>query len=242
MPRTIPGLRGRRHASCHLRRGVRARQAARPAVAVIGGGAIGCEFASMMRDLGSQVTVLEALPKILPGVDKDVVRRRAAGVQEARHRHAHRREGHAATRPDRRAHDRALRRRRDARGRRRRRVGRPPPALRRPRARRHAASRSTSGASSWSTSACRTASRGVYAVGDVIATPRLAHVGFAEAIVVIKHILGEDGRAGRLRQGARGASTASPRSRSPAYTEEQAKERATTWSSPSTGAAATGGR
>ncbi len=42
-------------------------------VAVIGGGAIGCEFASMMADLGSQVTVLEALPQILPGVDKDVV-------------------------------------------------------------------------------------------------------------------------------------------------------------------------
>src|SRR5690606_760881 len=33
---------------------------------VIGGGAIGCEFASMMSDMGSQVTVLEALPKILP--------------------------------------------------------------------------------------------------------------------------------------------------------------------------------
>jgi dihydrolipoamide dehydrogenase len=41
-------------------------------VAVIGGGAIGCEFASMMSDLGTQVTVLEALPKILLGCDKDV--------------------------------------------------------------------------------------------------------------------------------------------------------------------------
>jgi dihydrolipoamide dehydrogenase len=39
---------------------------------VIGGGAIGCEFASMLSDLGSQVTILEALPKILPGCDKDV--------------------------------------------------------------------------------------------------------------------------------------------------------------------------
>ncbi|HLM63853.1 MAG TPA: dihydrolipoyl dehydrogenase [Acidimicrobiales bacterium] len=39
---------------------------------VIGGGAIGCEFASMMSDLGTQVTILEALPKILPGCDKDV--------------------------------------------------------------------------------------------------------------------------------------------------------------------------
>ena len=39
---------------------------------VIGGGAIGCEFASMMSDLGVQVTILEALPKILPGCDADV--------------------------------------------------------------------------------------------------------------------------------------------------------------------------
>ena len=39
---------------------------------VIGGGAIGCEFASMMSDLGTQTTVLEALPKILPGCDQDV--------------------------------------------------------------------------------------------------------------------------------------------------------------------------
>jgi dihydrolipoamide dehydrogenase len=39
---------------------------------VIGGGAIGCEFASMLSDLGAEVTVLEALPKILPGCDKDV--------------------------------------------------------------------------------------------------------------------------------------------------------------------------
>ena len=39
---------------------------------VVGGGAIGCEFASMMSDLGTEVTILEALPKILPGCDKDV--------------------------------------------------------------------------------------------------------------------------------------------------------------------------
>ncbi|MFN0028095.1 MAG: dihydrolipoyl dehydrogenase [Acidimicrobiales bacterium] len=39
---------------------------------VIGGGAIGCEFASMMSDLGTEVTVLEAMDKILPGCDRDV--------------------------------------------------------------------------------------------------------------------------------------------------------------------------
>lgn len=40
--------------------------------AVIGAGAIGCEFASTMVDLGVQVTLLEALPKILPGCDTDI--------------------------------------------------------------------------------------------------------------------------------------------------------------------------
>ena len=41
-------------------------------IAVIGGGAIGCEFASTFADLGSTVTILEGLPKILPGLDADL--------------------------------------------------------------------------------------------------------------------------------------------------------------------------
>jgi dihydrolipoamide dehydrogenase len=44
-------------------------------VAVIGGGAIGCEFASMLSDLGSRVTILEALPQILPGSTRTSCRR-----------------------------------------------------------------------------------------------------------------------------------------------------------------------
>ena len=43
-------------------------------MAVIGGGAIGCEFASLLSDLGTTVTVFEALPTILNGCDEDVVR------------------------------------------------------------------------------------------------------------------------------------------------------------------------
>ncbi len=78
-----PRLRRRRRRRAHLRRGVRADRRCPARVAVIGGGAIGCEFASMLSDLGSEVTVLEALPQILPGVDKDVVDRRPALVQEA---------------------------------------------------------------------------------------------------------------------------------------------------------------
>lgn len=40
-------------------------------VVVVGGGAIGCEFASSAADLGVQTTVLEFLPQILTGCDKD---------------------------------------------------------------------------------------------------------------------------------------------------------------------------
>ncbi|MBV8463368.1 MAG: FAD-dependent oxidoreductase, partial [Acidimicrobiales bacterium] len=45
-----------------------------PSLAVVGGGAIGCEFASMFSDLGSAVTVFEALPSILSGCDEDIAR------------------------------------------------------------------------------------------------------------------------------------------------------------------------
>ena len=38
----------------------------------------------------------------------------------------------------------------------------------------------------------RTGEPSVWAIGDVIATPQLAHVGFAEAICVVKDILGEE--------------------------------------------------
>ncbi len=43
-----------------------------PRVAIIGGGVIGAEFASMLVDMGSEVTVLEALPRILAPTDVDV--------------------------------------------------------------------------------------------------------------------------------------------------------------------------
>ena len=43
-------------------------------VVVIGGGVVGCEFASLLADLGSKVTILEALDAILPGCDDDIVR------------------------------------------------------------------------------------------------------------------------------------------------------------------------
>ena len=39
-------------------------------LAVIGGGVIGCEFASIFAELGTKVTIIEMLPQLLPGEDK----------------------------------------------------------------------------------------------------------------------------------------------------------------------------
>ncbi|MGQ9571629.1 MAG: dihydrolipoyl dehydrogenase [Dehalococcoidia bacterium] len=44
-------------------------------LAVIGAGVVGCEFASIFSALGTRVTILELLPRILPGVDEEIARR-----------------------------------------------------------------------------------------------------------------------------------------------------------------------
>lgn len=41
-------------------------------ICVVGSGAIGCEFASFFQNMGSQVTILEALPRILPVEDEEI--------------------------------------------------------------------------------------------------------------------------------------------------------------------------
>jgi dihydrolipoyl dehydrogenase len=43
-------------------------------VLIVGGGAIGLEFASMLQKLGSQVTVVEVMDQLMPGIDPEVVR------------------------------------------------------------------------------------------------------------------------------------------------------------------------
>ncbi len=43
-------------------------------VAIIGGGVIGCEFASLLSDFGSEVHVFEALDQLLSGIDPDAVK------------------------------------------------------------------------------------------------------------------------------------------------------------------------
>jgi dihydrolipoamide dehydrogenase len=156
---------------------------------IIGGGAIGCEFASMLSDMGSQVTVLELLPKILPGVDRDasqVVERSfkkrgidvRTGVKVTGHEpsdggtvvHV---EGADPIKTDVVVVS----------------VGRKP---------------ATEDLGLDGTGVkvddrgfvvvdelCRTGEPRVWSIGDCIDTPQLAHVGFAEAIVAITDILGE---------------------------------------------------
>ena len=43
-----------------------------PRLLILGGGYIGCEFASIFAALGSEVTVIEAEPRLLPGMDPDL--------------------------------------------------------------------------------------------------------------------------------------------------------------------------
>ncbi len=157
---------------------------------VVGGGAIGCEFASVLGDLGTDVTIVEALPQILPGVDADAVKvvERSFAKRGIKIRtevkvagHTPRSDG-SGTVVD--LGDDSL----DvdivvvAVGR------RPFPDF--------------LGLDAVGVSVddrgfvnvdelCRTNVDGVWAVGDLVATPQLAHVAFAEAIMVIKDILGE---------------------------------------------------
>ncbi|MEO6120908.1 MAG: dihydrolipoyl dehydrogenase [Acidimicrobiales bacterium] len=158
-------------------------------VAVIGGGAIGCEFASMMSDLGAQVTVLEALPHLLPGCDADVVdvlarsfKRRGIDVQLGVQVHGHRPVDGATTvlygEGGQVTVDAVVMS-----------VGRRPLS--------DGLLDNDTGVQldekgfvrvdPW----CRTGEDGVYAVGDLVATPQLAHVGFAEAMVAVADLLGE---------------------------------------------------
>lgn len=159
-------------------------------VAVIGGGAIGCEFASMFADLGSAVTILEGLPKILPGCDSDAA---DVVVRSFKKKKIDIRTGVTVT-------------------------GHTPNATggtavnfgegngldvdvvivsvgRRP----FADLLGLQGTDVVVTDRgfvqvdefCRTGEPGVWAIGDLIATPQLAHVAFAEAILVVKQMLGE---------------------------------------------------
>jgi dihydrolipoamide dehydrogenase len=156
---------------------------------VIGGGAIGCEFASMMSDLGTEVTILEYAPKILPGCDVDVtkvVERSFAkrGIQiktgVAVQSQVTNEDGVTVTFGDGEtvtAETVVMS------------VGRRPAS-------------ETLGLEATGVAVdqrgfvqvdeyCRTSVPGVWAVGDLVDTAQLAHIGFAEGILVVTDILGE---------------------------------------------------
>ena len=158
--------------------------------AVIGGGAIGCEFASMLSDMGTAVTILEGLPSILAGCDTEVAnvvarsfkKRGIETVVNAKIKGASVDKKGATVTFDG-ADDLKVEMVVVSVG-------------RRPR---------TEGLLGEGTGVeindrgfivadglMKTKAPNVYACGDVVAgTPQLAHVGFAEAIVAIKSILGE---------------------------------------------------
>ncbi len=159
--------------------------------AIIGGGAIGCEFASYLSDVGSEVTVLEALPGILPGVDPqaaDVVKRsfRKRGVSVLTGVRVE------SVTPG----DPTVVRYSTEGGAEQVEVDVVVVSVgRRPRS--EGIGLEGSGIEVDGRGYVvvddhlRTAVPGVYAVGDLVATPALAHVGFAESVVAIRTILGE---------------------------------------------------
>ena len=42
---------------------------------IVGGGVIGCEFASIFRSFGSEITIIEAMPQLLPNEDEEISRK-----------------------------------------------------------------------------------------------------------------------------------------------------------------------
>ena len=160
-------------------------------VAVIGGGVIGCEFASLLADLGSKVTILEALDSILAGCDDDIIRLvgrsfKKRGIEVVTDVKV---EGHTPSDDGSTTTVRAGQQTYDVEaivvsvGRRPRTEGLVADGVGV-----HINDRGFVVADEYQ----RTGVEGVWAVGDIVAgTPQLAHVGFAEAIVAVKGMLGE---------------------------------------------------
>jgi dihydrolipoamide dehydrogenase len=158
---------------------------------VIGGGAIGCEFASMLADLGCEVTILEALPKILPGCDKDVAdvvlrsfKKRGITVRTgvAVTGHTPAADGRSTTVAFGDGEQIAVESVVVS-------VGRRPLSdeLGLEGTKVQLDGRGYVEVDEY----MRTGEPGVYAAGDLVNTPALAHVGFAEAVLIVDQILGD---------------------------------------------------
>ena len=158
--------------------------------AIIGGGVIGCEFASLLADLGTKVTILEALPKILPGLDKDVTKvieksfkRRGIEIRTGAKVDGPLAHGSGTTVTAGEAR---------ARRRRRRRVGRAPAEHRRPRSRRHGGEDRRAGLHRGRRGLPHRRARACGRSATPSPRRRSPTSAFIEGIVAIKEILGED--------------------------------------------------
>lgn len=154
-------------------------------VAIVGGGVIGCEFASMLVDMGSEVHVFEMMDQIIPGADPEAAKMLQRQLQK---RGVKFHVGVAVDKPeigesvripfgDESAEvDVVLVS-----------VGRGPftddVGLDR------TSAKVDRGFVEVDPNTMETSEKGMYAVGDIVAgSPQLAHVGFAEAIAAVTHI------------------------------------------------------
>ena len=163
-----------------------------PRVAIIGGGVIGAEFASMLIDMGSEVTVLEALPRILATTDREVG---SVVARSFKKRGVNVVEGARITGIDG-ARELTVSWETDAGGAQSVVVDKVIVSIgRAPRSSGIGLEAAGVGVDDRGfvvvNENLETNVAGVFAAGDVIDAPQLAHVGFAEGINVVKTVLGE---------------------------------------------------
>lgn len=158
--------------------------------AIIGGGAIGCEFASLFSDLGTDITLIEYLPRLVAGADADCSKvlersftKRGMTIKTGLGVTGHEPQPGGGTRVafgegEHVDVDIVIMS-----------IGRAPVT--------HGLGLAATGVQVDDRGfitvddELRTAEPGVFAAGDVIDSAQLAHVGFAEGMRVIKRILGE---------------------------------------------------
>jgi dihydrolipoamide dehydrogenase len=161
---------------------------------IVGGGAVGMEFASLWTDLGSEVTVLEALPSILPQEDRDISR---VVMRALRERGATIETGVTIDPSSVKVTSRSVRMEYDLED--ERRTARGDVVLvatgRTPRTsalKLDAGGISSGGAAVRVDASMATSAAGVYAVGDVTGGLQLAHVAAAQGRAVAQRLLGKD--------------------------------------------------
>src|SRR5215831_4179953 len=192
---------------------------------VIGSGAVGVEFASMYARFGSKVTIIEVLPRIVPVEDEDISRELAASFKrqgiaiypDTRVERLTRGDGGAellarstGDKTETFRAEKVLMA-----------VGRRPLTdgigL-------EAAGVATDRGYVKVDAMMRTTAPGVYAIGDVLPTPALAHLASQEGVVAVEHMAGKNPQPINYDQ-IPGCTYCSPDISSAALTESKARER-----------------